>query len=190
LVKVRGTREATIAALLACLAGAILVMPGSAGGGISQVRLLYDRDAVVIPNGHGAARMTMQMEPTSRQLGSVTAGLRIRHRRTQQLRLILRAPTGEHTLLSDGKTHGRNLGRGECLADPTGVRFTQFAQGAQALSTGAPPYVGEWDPVGSLSKHSGIDPEGPWTLIVKDTNPAGRHGKLLCGEVSLFLPPP
>jgi hypothetical protein len=94
-----------------------LVLPAIASAGVSEQAVLYSHDPVTIPNGHGAAKMTFTMDPTERTLGSVDANFRVRHARTQQLRLILKAPNGERVLLSDGDTHGENLGERRCTDD-------------------------------------------------------------------------
>lgn len=180
------------------LAGAVtvaavgLVLPAAASAGLTEVLIRYDHDAITIPNGHGAAKMTFNVPPPNNRLvGSVSANFRVRHERTQQLKLVLKAPNGDRVLLSDGATHGQNLGDGQCTDDYNHAGYTGFRDTSSApLATGSPPYTGYWQPAEPLSSLTGISPVGDWTLIVQDTRDAGDPGKLLCGLLLLSLPPP
>lgn len=170
---------------------AALALPAGAGAGLTAILYLYDHDPVAIPNGHGAAKMSFDLPPSTRMVSSVRPNFRIRHDRTQQLKLLVKGPNGETVLLSDGETRGENLGSGPCGEDPDVVDFTGFADSAsEGLEAGSAPYVGYWLPNEPLSALTGISQEGRWTLIVKDTNPGGEKGKLLCGLIILTLPPP
>lgn len=187
----RQTRAALAVSVLATTIGAAFVLPGSATAGLTAVISLYENEAVAIPNGHGAAKMPLAMSNSSRMVGSVSANFRVRHDRTQQLKLLLKGPNGVKVLLSDGETRGENLGEGHCGDDPDAVDFTGFrASGPGQLADSSAPYVGYFFPNESLSGLTGIPPEGDWTLIVKDTRSQGDAGKLLCGLVVLSLPPP
>jgi hypothetical protein len=169
---------------------AALMLPAGAGAGLTEVMLLYGHDPVVIPNGHDAAKMSFDADSSTRTVGAVRPNFRIRHDRTQQLELWLKGPSGDKVLLSDHETQGQNLGHGSCGPDYNSVDFTGFDQSAsQGLDAGSAPYAGYWLPNESLSPLTGASHEGRWTLIVKDTNPGGDKGKLLCGLVAISLPP-
>lgn len=162
--------------------------PAAASAGLTEVAILYSHDAQKIPNGHGAAHITMPFD-SLRQVGAVEADFRVRHERTQQLKLVLKAPTGDRVVLSDGATRGQNLGQKPCVEDSNEVDFTQFDDSGQAIASGSAPYVGTFAPEEPLSSLSGISPTGDWSLIVKDTASSGDAGKFLCGRLFITLPP-
>ncbi len=167
-----------------------LVLPAGAGAGLAANLLLYDHDAIPIPNGHGAAKMSFDVPPSTKMVGAVRPNFRIKHHRTQQLKLLVKGPSGESVLLSEGETRGENLGSGHCGEDPDLVGYAGFEDSAsQGLEAGSPPFTGYWLPNDPLSALAGDSPQGRWTLIAKDTNPAGEKGKLLCGLIVLALPP-
>ena len=188
----RERRIIGVAAIVALVTTATaMALPPGAGAGLSAVYQLYDNDAVGIPNGHDAAKMSFDLPSSDRMVGSVQPHFRIRHDRTQQLKLSLKGPNGETVLLSNGETHGENLGSGPCGEDFHTVDFTGFSDSAsQNLASGSAPYVGDWLPNEPLSALTDISPEGRWTLIAKDTNSGGEKGRLLCGLLFISLPPP
>ena len=179
-----------LAAALVLAALTVLALPGSAAAGLTAVVSIYDNEPVPIPNGHGAARMPLAMSSSTRMVGSASANFRVRHKRTQQLKLLLEGPNDVKVLLSDGLTRGENLGENQCGEDRDAVGFTGFRDsGPSQILDFSAPYVGHFFPQEPLDPVEGIPPEGDWTLIVKDTNPNGEPGKLLCGLVVLVLPP-
>jgi hypothetical protein len=165
------------------------IFSSSAGAGLSGVLRLHNTDSVQIPDGHGSARMSWTDSdwPTA---GSVTIRLRVRHERTQQLDLSLRAPDGEKVALSQGDTRGENLGKGPCVeGDPGATEYTGFRSSeAQDLSSGSAPYLGYFYPVGSLEAVTGDPGPGSWQLIVKDTRD-GTGGTLKCAVLDLAFGP-
>ncbi len=177
---------AVLAAAAVCL-GTILSSPAKAG--LSGVLQLHEAEAVRIPDGHGAARMSWTSDDWP-SASSVTIQLRVRHERTQQLNLALRAPDGEKVVLSRGETRGDNLGTGPCVeGDPDATDYTGFrATSAQELSSGSAPYVGFFYPVESLAPLTGDPGPGSWELIVKDTH-EGTGGALKCAFLRLAYPP-
>jgi hypothetical protein len=188
----RESRRVTALIAIAVAASTVaLVMPLSASGGLTAVLTLYEHDGIKIPNGHGAATMTFKAPSNSRTVSSVLARFRVRHEQTRQLKLRVENPAGEKVLVSDGETHGPNLGSGRCGKSPSGVVFTGFADGAsQELGDSSAPYPGDFKPHQALAPLTGDHPGGKWTLIVKDTKRGGDPGRFLCGEVRLALPPP
>lgn len=173
---------ASLAVAAVCL-GTILSSPAAAG--LTGVLQLHETEAVRIPDGHGAARMTWTSDdwPTA---GSVTIQLRVRHERTQQLDLALRAPDGDKVALSRGDTRGENLGTGPCVeGEPDATGYTGFrATFAQELSSGSAPYANFFFPVESLAPMTGDPGPGSWQLIVKDTK-EGTGGSLKCALLQI-----
>jgi subtilisin-like proprotein convertase family protein len=173
---------ASLAVAAVCL-GTILSSPAAAG--LTGVLQLHETEAVRIPDGQGSARMTWTDDdwPTA---GSVTVQLRVRHERTQQLDLALRAPDGDKVALSRGDTRGENLGTGPCVeGDPDATVYTGFrATSAQDLSSGSAPYADFFFPVESLAPMTGDPGPGSWQLIVKDTK-EGTTGSLKCALVRI-----
>lgn len=173
---------ASLAVAAVCL-GTILSGPATAG--LTGVLQLHETEAVRIPDGHGAARMTWTSDdwPTT---GSVTIQLRVRHERTQQLDLALRAPDGDKVALSRGDTRGENLGTGPCVeGEPGATAYTGFrATFAQELSSGSAPYANFFLPVESLAPMTGDPGPGSWQLIVKDTR-EGTGGSLKCALLQI-----
>jgi hypothetical protein len=178
-----------IGGVAAVVAGSLLLAaPVSAG--LTEVISLYDNEPVSIPNGHGAAKMPFAMNSSTRTVSAASASFRVRHQRTQQLKLLLKGPNDARVVLSDGLTEGENLGQHQCGEDRNAVGFTAFRDsGPSQILDFSAPYVGNFFPQEPLDPVEGIHPEGDWTLIVKDSNPNGEPGKLLCGLVVLVLPP-
>lgn len=174
-----------VSILAVSVAGALTAAPASAG--LGAVLLLYKKGPVAIPNGSGAARLKFPM--TAENTGAASAGVRIRHPRTQQLDISLKSPNGAVADLTRGDTRGENLGAHACPdgRDPAGVDFTRFSDNAsEDIENGTAPYVGTFLPRQPLAPLGGALPEGRWTLIVRDTG--GRaQGKLLCGLVQVPL---
>lgn len=157
---------------------------GSASAGLTQIQLLPFLDSVRIPNGHGSARLSLDAEELN--VNSVTAGFRIRHEKTQQLKLLVKAPGVPAVVVSNGDTKGKNLGAGPCAEpspDPAGLtNFTDFA--SDPPSSGTAPYLGNFLPRQPLSLLSGFRPAGTWSLIVKDKK-GGPSGKFQCGLIQV-----
>ena len=184
----RGGRKARAGLAGAVLALALLAaLPvGSASGGLSGVFVLYESDGVRIPNDHSSARLSFEVP--SEDIGSVAAAFRIRHERTQQLKLFVKAPGVPAVLLSKGDTKGENLGVAPCPESTTSDdNFTNISDSASnPLSSGTAPYVGDFLPRKSMSALEGTRPQGTWSLIVKDTA-GGPSGKLMCGMIQIAL---
>ena len=191
MVSGRESRRVTALIAIAVAASTIaLVAPLSASGGLTAVEVLYERSGIEIPNGHGAATMTFNADPSTRTVSNVIARFRVRHEQTRQLKLLVKSPAGEKVLVSDGETHGPDLGSGRCRKSSSNVVFTGFTDGAsQELADSSAPYPGDFKPHEPLAPLTGDHPDGKWSLIVKDTNPAGDPGTFRCGEVRLALPP-
>jgi hypothetical protein len=167
------------------LAAAALV-PAAAWAGDSTFQ--YEVGPVPIPDGHGSAKLSFHfIAPPTANITAVRPNFRVRHRQTHQLELFVKGPDGTKRRLSDHQTHGRNLGEDACGADPNGLSFTGFWSDplADPLDAGSAPYSGYYLPDQSLTVFNGDTFAGTWKIIVKDTR-AGRHGKLLCGLMSIF----
>jgi hypothetical protein len=163
-----------------------VALPSGASGGLMGIRILYSAKSAPIPDGHGAAKYSFQ-DSDWPATGSVTAQVRVRHERTQQLDLTLRAPDGDKVALSQGDTHGKNLGRGACDAeDSAAAEYTGFRDTmSQSLSSGSAPYVDWFQPAEPLSSLAGDPGPGKWQLIVKDTRDDGTAGVLKCGIIRI-----
>jgi hypothetical protein len=170
------------AAIVAIAASALLAPTARAGDDAFQ----YKVGPVRIPDGHGAAKLRFPFTaPPSASVTAVRPNFRVRHRQTHQLRLYLKGPDGTTRLLSDRETHGRNLGEDSCGADPNGLGYTGFFDGASAsLDEDAAPYTGYFLPNQPLTVFDGNTFAGSWKLIVRDTKD-GKHGKLLCGLIDI-----
>lgn len=176
-----------LAGLAASLAAGLAAAPAPAG--LTGVLILYDNDAIAIPNGHGAARMTFEDDGVE-DSGGVSAGVRIRHARTQQLEVSLKGPNGSTVELTRGDTHGENLGTGRCEDDHSGsAEYTSFSDSSSTdIADGTAPYTATFVPREPLSVFTSPIPAGKWKLIVKDTQ-GGAEGKLLCGTVRIPYDP-
>ena len=171
--------------LAAAAVGVGTVLSGPAAAGLTGVFQLHETEAVRIPDGQGAARMTWTSDDWP-NAASVTIQMRVRHERTQQLNLALRAPDSDKVALSRGDTRGENLGTGPCVDDePDATEYTGFrATFAQELSSGSAPYAGFFYPVESLAPMTGDPGPGSWQLIVKDTK-EGTGGSLKCALLQI-----
>jgi hypothetical protein len=165
----------------------LAALPASASAGYSVSQ--YQIGPVSIPDGHGAARLDFDLVgPGGGQTVSyVRPRFRISHKRTRQLKLLLKGPDGTTVLLSDHDTRGRRLGRAPCAADPNDVDFTGFYDlGVDGpIGEGSAPYVGDFVPSEPLSAFAGRSIGGDWQLVAKDTEP-GKRGRLLCGALSVY----
>lgn len=176
-----------VAVALAATASAAL-LPAGAGAGLTGVAQYYEHDPVKIPNGSGAARMVFE-ENALDNTGSVSVAVRVRHERTQQLELSLKAPDGTKVSLSEGETHGEDLGVGPCPAQPDAPDMTTFRDAsAQPLASGSAPYTGNFLPHEPLAAFPEDFPAGHWVITVRDTQ-GGASGKLLCGYIRVPYDP-
>ena len=148
-----------------------------------------------IPNGHRAAKLKFDLDLPDPAVTDVDALVRVTHRKTQQLSLALKGPDGTKVKLSKHDTHGRNLGKKQCLSDPQSSTqfpdFMAFDDEGDPLSAGSAPYeggrsppytFGSFQPRQPLSAFDGGSPDGKWTVIVKDTKP-GAHGVFECARL-------
>ena len=180
-------RRVTLALSILAMSIAGVVTAAPAPGGLTGVFLLYEKGPEAIPNGSGAARLKFQMP--AEDTAGVSAGVRVRHPRTQQLEISLKSPNGEVADLTRHDTRGENLGAHACPdgRDPEGVDFTEFSDNAsEETENGMAPYLGVFLPRQPIAPLTGSVPEGHWTLIVRDTK-GGADGKLLCGLVRVPL---
>ena len=148
--------------------------------------MVNNGDAVAIPNGSGAAKMSFDLRQADGEVDSISTALRVRHERTQQLELYLKGPNAIKVPLSLGDTHGEDLGTGACVTGQNSpTTYTGFRDSsAQSLAVGSAPYEGYWFPHDPLSAFLGQPMSAVWTLIVKDTH-GGPAGKLKCGNLQI-----
>ena len=180
-----GRKRGRLAVIIAGLLG-LAALPAPAQAGYTDFG--YEIGPVAIPDGHGSARLSFDLTaPPTASITAVRPNFRINHRRTRQLKLLVKGPDGTTVLLSDHETHGRKLGRDPCAPDPNQLAFTGFWDSGVngPISAGSPPYTGYFVPHDPLSAYAGANYGGNWQVIVKDTVP-GKRGRLLCGAMSIY----
>jgi hypothetical protein len=167
-------------------------MLSTAAAEADSTQVIYRKGPVAIPDGKGSAALTFNAAPApaGELVFSPSSYFRVRHKRTRDLVLLLKAPNGEVRKLSNRDTRGRHLGSGACGAtsDPSTL-YTGFSpESSDPVTESSAPYVGLWSPARSLTGIIGIEPQGQWKLIARDVKD-GRRGKLLCGILDIFTKP-
>ena len=165
--------------------------------GASAVLVAYEFGGKPIPNGHGAAKLTIDLDGLD-PIIDVDALVRVEHPKTQQLSISLKSPTGIKTKLSKHDTRGKDLGSGKCFKHPmTSTEFPDFMafddEAAGPISSGSAPYASGRSPPYSnpafqprqpLSRFDSSNANGKWKFIVKDTKP-GKAGEFRCARLAI-----
>jgi hypothetical protein len=160
-----------------------LVVPAIATAGAGGPFDASKEGEFKIPDGHGARVLSLVVDSIFTDVSEVDAQIRVNHPRTQDLKVFLKAPTGDRVALSRRSTRGRNLGEGPRSCDSSG---THFIEGGTPLDEGSAPYAGEFEPEGSFARLTDDeDPEGTWKLIIKDVHD-GKSGTIFCAQLGGF----
>jgi subtilisin-like proprotein convertase family protein len=185
-----GGRRRLALATTMVLASLAAGLPGSAAAGLTSVLTVNSDEAVAIPNGSGAARMSFDLSTADGEIDAISTAVRVRHTRTQQLELYLKGPNAIKVPLSVGDTIGEHLGTGACVTGNTSpTTYTGFRDSmAPPLATGTAPYEGYWLPREPLSAFVGQPIAVVWKLIVRDVR-GGPSGKLKCGSLQIIDTP-
>jgi hypothetical protein len=212
-------RKRPLVAAVGTLLGCLAFGAGPAHAGSGEV-YSYKKHETPIPDGHGKATMKLPVElpndvdPT---VGYVSISVRIDHSQTHDLVLRLKRPDFHYMgspqsgiprvlTVDDRETHGKNLGKGKCPADPSSVPggFMTLNDGGgpplpmmpaatPPISSGSAPYDGVFAPTEALSGFNGYHAPGTneadqresWTLTVKDKK-EGHAGEILCADLYLY----
>ena len=116
-------------------------------------------------------------------LDNVTVSMVVPHTRSGELTITLWAPTGLTTTLTSGNGGSRaNL--------YNGVQFTDDPVGAYAGPVTDAAYVdndnlGQVQPEGAMRHFAGINPNGPWRLVIKDSGGIGT-GSLQSWQLGIY----
>jgi subtilisin-like proprotein convertase family protein len=180
-----------VVGLLAAVAS--LAVPASVLG----LNLSYKVDSKAIPDRHRSTGYKFAVDlPGSPTVLDIDAMVRLRHPRTQQLKVTLEGPDGTRVTLSRRDTRGRNFGSGVCKDPPQAATdfpdFLPFDDEGEPLTSGSAPYAGGFEPSYDpsfrprqpLSAFDGSDGEGAWRLRVGDVVD-GKRGVLKCARLAI-----
>ena len=121
--------------------------------------------------------------PGKGRIRDVDVQVRLAHPFAGDLQLILLAPWGKTIPLSTSNgANQADYGAGEksCAGD-----FTTFDDSAETSITAAePPFVGSFQPEGSLDRLSGRPARGRWRLLIVDGGP-NDSGELYCWRLKI-----
>lgn len=127
-----------------------------------------------------------QVFVTNTELGAlsrIVPWVRLNHTWDSDLVLALQHPDGTEVILSNHRgSSGDNFGSGECGVD---VAYTVFdSDVTNAIRHGSAPFVGTYQPDGSLTNLVGKSAAGAWRLRVTDSA-TQDEGTLLCWGLTL-----
>ena len=112
-----------------------------------------------IPDGSGSAQSILNVSGVTGVVSDIDVTLNISHTWDEDLIISLIGPDGTRvTLASERGNDGDNY---------SGTVFDDEA--SQHISGGNPPFAGRFQPEGQLTSFDGINPNGTWTLEVRDT---------------------
>ena len=115
---------------------------------------------------------------------NVTVSMFITHTFDGDLHISLDSPIDTNVVLSannggSGDDYGSGCGPGVNVSDGMNPNSVFDDLAATPITSGAPPFVGTWQPQGMLSDFDGEDATGTWTLIINDVF-NGDDGILHC----------
>jgi len=123
-------------------------------------------------------------------VADVTLGLYVTHTWVGDLTITLLAPDGTPTILATkigGGTYGLNNTLGKALGSSCAAQTVISDAGTKAIQTAVSadlPLVGTWVPYQAMASFRGKNPNGTWTLRLKD-NGAGDQGTFQCASLTV-----
>lgn len=166
-----------------------------AGDGIPDLRELYSNELAVLRAAGGDGPATRFDNDTSQEIldsptvdsmievagaaipTAVRVSLYITHEYDGDLDIFLEGPDGTSVELSTDNGPGDQDFGTACSPDSARTTFDDGA--STAIVDGTAPYVGSFQPEGTLSSFAGLPANGQWTLHVDDDG-AGDVGTLHC----------
>jgi len=123
-------------------------------------------------------------------VADVTVGLYVTHTWVGDLTITLLSPDGTPTILATkigGGASGLSNTLGKALGSSCGTPTVISDAGTKAIQTAVStdlPLVGTWVPYQAMAAFRGKNPNGTWTLQLKD-NGTGDQGTFRCGSLTV-----